>query len=407
MDPARTMTRMSVADVPGAHQGDSLRVPALVRLPGGRLLLAHDHRPVPRPTDWAGRGGALPDDLPNPNSLWLRRSDDAGVTWSAPQRLMPTDVGLGGVSDPSVLYDPQTGRLHLFAAAATDVGLFGAHPPSSSAREGLAPEPGTLRLLHAVSPDAGITWDWEDLTALLAPTAERPDGVVGFPVSGHGLTLAHGAHAGRLVQPLVTALAPRPDGTRPVRATALLSDDAGATWFLGRDVPAPEGAGAASLAGGAATTGVDEWALAELPAGSGAQGGLLLSARDGGYGGRRLTAQSHDGAMTWTTPHSEETLPDPGCNAGLVALDDGRLLLSHASSPRARRAGRLSVSEDGGRTWQACAALTGPETPFGYSDLAVLPPAGGTAQVLVVAEHPQPDGPTTLTVLMTAPTRPA
>ena len=43
MDPARTMTRMSVADVPGAHQGDSLRVPALVRLPGGRLLLRDDH----------------------------------------------------------------------------------------------------------------------------------------------------------------------------------------------------------------------------------------------------------------------------------------------------------------------------------------------------------------------------
>ena len=48
MDPARTMTRMSVADVPGAHQGDSLRVPALVPLPGGRLIQAHDHPPVDR-----------------------------------------------------------------------------------------------------------------------------------------------------------------------------------------------------------------------------------------------------------------------------------------------------------------------------------------------------------------------
>ena len=265
--PDVTMTgRLSTRDLPGGSSG-SLRVPALVALPDGPLLLVHDHRPRPGAGAWREHGGALPDDLPNPNSLWLRRSDDAGVTWSAPQRLMPDAAGVGGVSDPSVLYDPRTGRLHLFAAAATDVGLFGAHPPSRSAREGLAPEPGTLRLLHAVSPDAGITWDWEDLTALLAPTAERPDGVVGFPVSGHGLALAHGAHAGRLVQPLVTALAPRPDGTRPVRATALLSDDAGATWFLGRDVPAPEGAGAASLAGGAATTGVDEWALAELPAG--------------------------------------------------------------------------------------------------------------------------------------------
>ena len=95
MDPARTMTRMSVADVPGAHQGDSLRVPALVRLPGGRLLLAHDHRPVPRPTDWAGRGGALPDDLPNPNSLWLRTG--SGGFWGPPRRLDPGLPGSGQV----------------------------------------------------------------------------------------------------------------------------------------------------------------------------------------------------------------------------------------------------------------------------------------------------------------------
>ena len=191
--PDVTMTgRLSTRDLPG-DPGGSLRVPALIAVQDGPLLLVHDHRPRPGAGAWREHGGALPDDLPNPNSLWLRRSEDAGATWSAPQRLMPDAAGVGGVSDPSVLYDPRTGRLHLFAAAATDVGLFGAHPPSRSAREGLAPEPGTLRLLHAVSPDAGITWDWEDLTALLAPTAERPDGVVGFPVSGHGLALAHGA----------------------------------------------------------------------------------------------------------------------------------------------------------------------------------------------------------------------
>ena len=388
--PDVTMTGcLSTRDLPGGP-GGSLRVPALIAVPDGPLLLVHDHRPRPGAGAWREHGGALPDDLPNPNSLWLRRSDDAGVTWSAPQRLMPTDVGLGGVSDPSVLYDPRTGRLHLFAAAATDVGLFGAHPPSRSAREGLAPEPGTLRLLHAVSADAGITWDWEDLTALLAPTAERPDGVVGFPVSGHGLTLAHGAHAGRLVQPLVTALAPRPDGTRPVRATALLSDDAGATWFLGRDVPAPEGAGAASLAGGAATTGVDEWALAELPAGSGEQGGLLLSARDGGYGGGRLSARSRDGAMTWTVPQPEETLPDPGCNGSLVVLPGGAVVCSHAGDPGGRRAGRLSVLPAGAPAWRALAALTGAAEPFGYSDAAVVPrDRGRGARIVVVAERPQ------------------
>ena len=388
---AATVTaRLSARDLPGGPDG-SLRVPALLSVPRGPLLLVHDHRPRPEAATWRERGGALPDDLPNPNSLWLRRSDDAGATWSPPRRLAPpAAVGVRGVSDPSLLHDPRTGRLHLFAAAATDVGLFGARPPSRPARGGRPPEPGTLRLLHAVSPDGGATWDWEDLTALLAPTAERPDGVIGFPVSGHGLALARGARAGRLVQPLVTALAPRPDATRPVRAVALLSDDGGATWFLGRDVPGPEAAGAASLAGGAATTGVDEWALAELPARPGADGALLLSARDGGYGGRRLSARSHDGAMTWTVPQPEETLPDPGCNGSLAVLPGGAVACSHAGDPGGRRAGRLSVRPAGAAAWRPLAALTGAAEPFGYSDAAVVPrDRGPGARVVVVAERPQ------------------
>ena len=382
--------RLSARDLPGGPDG-SLRVPALLSVPDGPLLLVHDHRPRPDAAAWRERGGALPDDLPNPNSLWLRRSDDAGATWSAPRRLAPpAAAGVSGVSDPSLLHDPGTGRLHLFAAAATDVGLFGARPPSRPAREGLAPEPGTLRLLHAVSPDAGATWEWEDLTAVLAPTGERPDGVVGFPVSGHGLALACGARAGRLVQPLVTALAPRPDATRPVRAAALLSDDAGATWFLGRDVPEPEAGGAGSLAGGAATTGVDEWAVVELPAGPDADGALLLSARDGGYGGGRLSARSRDGAMTWTVPQPEETLPDPGCNGSLVVLPGGAVVCSHAGDPGGRRAGRLSARPAGAPAWRALAALTGAAEPFGYSDAAVVPrDRGRGARIVVVAERPQ------------------
>lgn len=399
MDPARTMTRMSVADVPGAHQGDSLRVPALVRLPGGRLLLAHDHRPVPRPTDWAGRGGALPDDLPNPNSLWLRTG--SGGFWGPPRRLDPGLPGVTGLSDPCLTVG-SGGVVHLLASASTGTGLFGARTPTHPAVPGQPPEPGTLRLLHAVSHDGGTTWRWSDITDVCLPSSTWPRGAVVFPASGHGTRLRHGPWAGRLVQPVVAALTPRPDGSRPVRSAALLSDDSGNTWRLGLPLPAVPGTEATSLAGGAATSGTDEHALAELP-----DGRLVTSARDGAYGGTRWTSWSTDGGQTWGELLHADDLPDPGCNAGLVALDDGRLLLSHASSPRARRAGRLSVSEDGGRTWQACAALTGPETPFGYSDLAVLPPAGGTAQVLVVAEHPQPDGPTTLTVLRTTPTRPA
>lgn len=425
----------------------TLRVPALLALPAGRLLLVHDHRPAPRATDWTSGGGALPDDLPNPNTLWLRFSDDAGATWSAPRRLVPglgrageagspvaagprveQEPGLGagpraesltcgevqaadthdvppylrvtGVSDPSLLLG-QDGSVHLFAAASTDVGLFGAHAPTRPARRDQLPEPGTLRLLHAVSRDGAETWSWEDLTDLFLPAragdpaaanlapgdaadgdvSPEGSGAVGFPVSGHGTSVG-----GRLVQPVVLALAPRPDGSRPVRAQALVSDDAGATWRLASPIPAPACESAASLAGGAATSGVDEWAVAGLP---GTQT-LVVSARDGGYGGSRLVCRSEDGGRTWSVPRPEPGLPDPGCNGGLVAVpasDEGALVgdeastllvCSHAADPRERRHGRLTVSRDGGRSWEVLAEVTGPDEPFAYSDLAWVPASGRT-----------------------------
>ena len=337
MDPARTMTRMSVADVPGAHQGDSLRVPALVRLPGGRLLLAHDHRPVPRPTDWAGRGGALPDDLPNPNSLWLRTG--SGGFWGPPRRLDPGLPGVTGLSDPCLTVG-SGGVVHLLASASTGTGLFGARTPTHPAVPGQPPEPGTLRLLHAVSHDGGTTWRWSDITDVCLPSSTWPRGAVVFPASGHGTRLRHGPWAGRLVQPVVAALTPRPDGSRPVRSAALLSDDSGNTWRLGSPLPAVPGTEATSLAGGAATSGTDEHALAELP-----DGRLVTSARDGAYGGTRWTSWSTDGGQTWGELLHADDLPDPGpggpgrrAAAALPRLLPPRPTCREALGERGRRA---------------------------------------------------------------------
>ncbi len=393
---ARSLARLvpsDLVDLEGVPAG-SLRVPALLALPGGELLLVHDLRPQVAPGRWQAVGGALPGDLPNPNRLVVRRSADGGTTWSLPALLVPDPAQLRvrGVSDPSLLLGPD-GSVHLLAAASTDVGVFGAHPPTRPSQRGQYPEPGTLRLVHAVSQDAGASWHWQDLTDLLCACPQRPQGVVAFPVSGHGATLAVGEHVGRMVQPLVLVGPAGGDGVRAVGAAALLSDDAGASWYLGRDVPAPQQGRSASLAGGARTCGVDEWAVAQD-----ARGRLVLSARDGGYGGTRLSAFSQDGGLSWSVPVAQADLPDPGCNAALAPWPArlgqegaGGLLCSHASNPSARVDGRLSVSVDGAATWVPLAALSGAGQPFGYSDLAVLDLDGAGALAVVVAEEPSAD----------------
>ncbi|QPL04865.1 MULTISPECIES: exo-alpha-sialidase [Actinomyces] len=318
---AADITAVTGRPTPGA----ALRVPALLRHRcTGRLLLAHDLRPVTTSDDaWRTSGGALPGDLPNPNSLWLRASDDDGATWSAPAPLLPDPEalpGIVGLSDPVLLEGP-SGTLHLLAAASADVGLFGAHVPTRPWRAGQAPEPGTLRLLHATSHDVGATWAWTDLTDLCLPGPVFPEGCVLFPASGHGTVLGPGPAVGRLVAPLVAALpAPSRSGQDVhLRSVCLLSDDDGITWRLGRPVPVATSAGR-SLAGGARTSGTDEHAVVALDGAT-----VLMSARDGAYGGTRLTSLSVDGAATWSPAQREADVPDPGCNAGLIALVGGRV----------------------------------------------------------------------------------
>ena len=400
------MATLSVEDLPASARlkGGRLRVPALAALPWtagagaarpGRppqLVLVHDHRPAVAPgADWRTSGGALPDDLPHPNTLWLRASSDGGAAWSPPAALAPDPAavpGLTGLSDPCLLADPATGHLHLLAAGAIDVGLFGARPPRCPTVQGGPPEPGTLRLLYAVSRDAGANWRWRDLSDACLPQGAGPwaQGAVVFPVSGHGLALS----GGRLVQPVVAVVGDRAGG-RVLRAACLLSDDGGARWRLGRSVPEARSTAraAASLAGGAPTRGTDEHAVVELPGGL-----VLMSARDGAYGSTRLSALSCDGACGWGPAEPQGDLPDPGCNGALGLLPDGRAVVSHSCDPRGRLRGRLSVREPDG-TWHPLADLGG-DGGFGYSDLAVLPAPGGGGcggRIIVVSERGAAPGP--------------
>ena len=106
-------------------------------------MLVHDLRPRPKGEHWRSSGGALPDDLPNPNSVVVRHSYNHGSTWDDAQILAEGVArgysldGIGcGYSDPSLIWDGS--KLHLFYySLTTNWPVWGQAGPASP-RPGLA-----------------------------------------------------------------------------------------------------------------------------------------------------------------------------------------------------------------------------------------------------------------------------
>ena len=235
------------------------RIPALAVV-GERLLLAHDVRTSPL-------------DLPGPNGIALRHSDDRGRTWSAPRWLHRPDGGWG-FADAS-LVTLADGTVLAWAVASSGGSFWDDQRPGEG-----------WRVWLSRSTDGGATWAHTDQSRSVWPAGA---GCV-FASSGNGVQLA----GSRLLQPLVTRRA----GTQLRDCRMAISDDGGATWTLGAPVE-----------------GGDETKVAETP-----DGRVWLHARSTP---RRLVADSDDGGETFSAPRPD--VPDPGCNGGLAALPDGRL----------------------------------------------------------------------------------
>ena len=214
------------------------------------------------------------------------------------------------------------------------------------------------RVWRQRSADAGATWsEPEEITAEV-----NPDGWAWYAVGpGHGIALQHGPYAGRLVVPANHSRAAAPGTSdqelpRYHGAHALLSDDGGRHWRIGF-VDRNDGAAANA----------NESAVAEL-----ADGTLHFNARNHrGTGAARLAAWSTDGGESLVDAYRD--LPDvsaPGVQGTVLALPDGRLLLSTPTDPVERRRLAVLVSDDGGRHWRS--AYERPEAYAGYSDLAPI-----------------------------------
>jgi sialidase-1 len=253
----------------------------------------------------------------------VRRSEDAGETWS-PEQEVGHDAG------GSAIVDDTTGDVMVVRAGR-----------------------GYLWRSH----DHGKTWEREDI--VIKPNAVghgSPDGVpASTGASESGITLRHGEHKGRLLMP---ARVQPPHGNNDQEwwpynyNTAIYSDDGGKTWQTG----------------GPVQSGTGEGTLAEL-----SDGRIYYNSRcHMAVDHRRRIAWSHDGGHMWTDWQVSDELyevgqpfyfkygtkPSYGCNAGLVRVPleatGGKdvLLFCTPDDPGGNRV-RMTVwaSFDGAQTW--------------------------------------------------------
>lgn len=267
------------------------------------------------------------------NDIVLKRSTDGGATW-LPLQIVHED-GQNSLNNPTAVVEQQSGRILLMYQR------IPAHLTEHS-REKIAKGfdgPDVYRSLLVTSDDDGATWSKPRDVTRGTKRPVRADTIASGP--GIGIQLTRGPHRGRLIMPFNEG----PFGQW--QNYAAWSDDAGATWQCGADVPGalvPDGKGGEKSQ-------INEVQMAELSDGS-----VRLDSRQFAGAKVRRTAVSKDGGATWSAVAELPQLADPSCMAGLLrfSFDDaggkGRLIHTGPDSTKRER-GTIWLSTDDGATW--------------------------------------------------------
>lgn len=315
----------------------SIRIPALVVSREGTLLAFAEGRQ--KPTDQAE------------NDIVLKRSSDGGATWR-PLQVVAED-GANSLNNPTAVVG-SSGRIFVMYQR------IPAHLKEHSKQIETGYE-GTnvYRNLLVWSDDDGRSWSKPlDVTR---STKRATNATTLASAPGNGIRLTRGPHKGRLIIPF---------NEGPYwqwNNFAVYSDDQGATWTHGANVP---GAFLPDDKQGQRSQ-INEVQMAELSDGS-----VLLNSRQ--FFGAKVRKQSisRDGGATWSPVRDVPELRDPSCNAGLLRYSfdnaDGKGLLIFSGPDSAKRdTGTVWLSKDNGATWPAKRVLW--PGSFAYSVLVALP----------------------------------
>lgn len=356
--PARAIEQSTVF-ARGQDGYHTFRIPAVVQAADGTLLAFAEGR-----VDSPGDDGDI--------DLVLKRSSDGGRTWGPLQVVV--DDGPNKFGNPVPILDERTGRIVL------NVTRTGGDVSGDDIRCGRADADQTRRSFVLYSDDHGASWsDPVEITADVKPADWRH--FVGGP--GHGIQIAQGRHAGRLVVPGNHSAAPPPGSgvsctdDRLFGAHSLYSDDGGTTWHLGGVDTTPEG-----------VVNPNENTVVEL-----SDATLYFNARDqnGTSVGARAGTTSSDGGATFDAPYQEvQDLVAPVVQGSILGLSREadrreRLVFAAPGHPTARENLTLWSSFDDAGSW-----VRGPvvyEGPAGYSDLVQIDGHGHARMLGVLYEN--------------------
>ena len=273
--------------------------------------------------------------------LLVRRSTDAGKTWSKHQVLWSDRMNTCG--SPCPVVDRDTGTVWLLMSwnRGDD---FEHKIIAGTAKD-------TRRVFVTHSTDDGLTWAKPtDITK----ATKKPEWSWCTTGPGVGVQLRHGPQKGRLVIPCDHRFTGDDVASR---AHVIFSDDHGKTWKIG----------------GSSADGARECQLVERTDGS-----LLLNMRPAKKteDACRLVATSKDGGASWSKSAPDKALLDPHCQATIIRLkpsdsSDKTVLFANPANRSQSIGLAVRLSDDDGKTWAASQILFA--GPSAYSCLAPLP----------------------------------
>jgi hypothetical protein len=293
------------------------RIPSLIVTKTGTLLAICEGRVA---------GGGLTGNI----DLVLRRSLDAGLTWQPLRKI--ADLGDDTLGNPCPVVDRETGTIWL--PFTRSPGKFN----EAQIVAGQSSGPTTVWVTH--SDDDGATWS--EPRDISATTRHENWGWYG---TGPGIGIQ--LRSGRLLIPSYHT----ESGSGMYRSHAIFSDDHGETWKLGETV-------------GEHT--------AECQAIERRDGAVVLNMRGTNKQFFRSLAISRDGGQSWSEPQLDRNLPEPACQASLLASQGPESIWLFCNPPGAtRRNLTLRLSRDEGQSWPIAKLIDA--GPTEYSCLARLP----------------------------------